>query len=130
MIDERTVVSWIEGYERSWRTAGTDHLAHLFTPTAEYRGSPFAEPCRGVAAIAELWDRERDGPDEDFSFGYEVIAVTDPRAVARVEVQYDPPDGQRYLDLWVLEFDDDGRCRSFEEWPFWPPGTPGAIAET
>ncbi|WP_327035397.1 hypothetical protein [Micromonospora ureilytica] len=27
---------------------------------------------------------------------------------------------QEYRDLWVMRFADDGRCRSFEEWPFWP----------
>jgi hypothetical protein len=26
----------------------------------------------------------------------------------------------RWLDLWVLRFDDAGRCTAFEEWPFAP----------
>ena len=25
-----------------------------------------------------------------------------------------------WRDLWVLRFDDDGRCLAFEEWPFAP----------
>lgn len=28
--------------------------------------------------------------------------------------------GERYRDLWIVRFDEDGRCREFEEWPFWP----------
>ena len=35
----------------------------------------------------------------------------------RVEVVYAH---ERWRDLWVLRFDDDGRCRAFEEWPFAP----------
>jgi hypothetical protein len=128
MIDEGSVAVWIEGYERSWRSPGTDHLADIFTPTAEYRGSPFGETLHGLEAIGEFWEAEREGPDEAFTMAYEVVAVTHPRAVARLEVQYDPPDGQRYRDLWVLEFADDGRCRSFEEWPFWPEGSFGTTS--
>jgi hypothetical protein len=125
VVDEHSVATWIERYERAWRRAGTDHLSELFAPSAAYRGSPFGVVHRGLTAIAELWERERDGPNERFTLTYEVVAVSDPRAVARLEVRYDPPDGQLYRDLWVLEFADDGRCQSFEEWPFWPAGSKG-----
>jgi hypothetical protein len=128
MIDEASAAAWVERYERAWRLPGTDDLAMLFTPAAEYRGSPFGETHRGLKAIGDLWERERHGPDEQFTLSYEVIAVTSPRAVARVEVRYDPPDGQLYRDLWILRFADDGRCESFEEWPFWPPGSQGVVA--
>jgi hypothetical protein len=48
--------------------------------------------------------------------------------VARVAVDYGDPVTQSYRDLWVMRFGPDGRCAAFEEWPFWPPGTPGVIA--
>jgi hypothetical protein len=38
--------------------------------------------------------------------------------VARVEVEY--AGGTEYRDLWIVRFAADGRCREFEEWPFWP----------
>jgi hypothetical protein len=47
-----------------------------------------------------------------------VIAVDGEAAVARVEVAYG--NGSEYRDLWVIRFAPDGRCREFEEWPFWP----------
>lgn len=59
---------------------------------------------------------------------YEVIAVRHPQAVARLEVRYDPRNGQLYRDVWIMEFAGDGRCQSFEEWPFWPEGTEGTSA--
>jgi ketosteroid isomerase-like protein len=128
VIDEGSVEGWIERYEDAWRSPGTSALAALFTDDATYQTAPFNEPHRGLPEIREMWDEERDGPDEPFTMTSEVIAVTDPRAVARVEVRYDPPDGQLYRDLWVMEFAPDGRCLSFEEWPFWPPGSDGAPA--
>jgi hypothetical protein len=37
-----------------------------------------------------------------------------------VEVSYGDPVRQEYRDLWIVRFAGDGRCASFEEWPFWP----------
>jgi ketosteroid isomerase-like protein len=122
------VEAWVAGYEAAWRSEGTDGLAGLFIEDATYQPAPFSEPRRGLARIAEMWEAERDGPDEAFTMAYEVVAASDSRAVVRLEVQYDPPHGQLYRDLWVLHFAADGRCAAFEEWPFWPPGTPGQAA--
>ena len=57
---------------------------------------------------------------------FELVAVEGDVGVARVDVRYGPPREQRYLDLWVVRLEEDGRCREFEEWPFWPPGTSGS----
>jgi SnoaL-like protein len=121
VIDRSHVHGWVEEYERVWRTAGTDQVAALFTDDATYRMSPFQEePYRGVTAIGRLWEAERSGPDEAFTMTFDVVAVEDPRAVIRVEVRYGPPLHEHWRDLWIVEFDTDGRCRSFEEWPFSP----------
>ena len=53
----KTVSStWLDRYERLWRTAGTDQLASLFTADAQYLESPVEEPRVGLAAIAAMWD--------------------------------------------------------------------------
>jgi hypothetical protein len=49
-----------------------------------------------------------------------VVAVEGNTAVARVLVRYGDPVTQEYTDLWVMRFEDGGRCEWFEEWPFWP----------
>jgi ketosteroid isomerase-like protein len=112
------VEAWIAAYERAWRTAGTAALNELFSEQAFYRMSPYGEPAQGLAAIGELWERERTGPDEEFEMDYEVLAIDGDTAVARLEVKY--ASGTEYRDLWVIRFAADGRCREFEEWPFWP----------
>lgn len=122
------VAAWVAGYEAAWRAPGTEALADLFIEDATYQPAPFREPWRGLGQIAEMWEAERAGPDEDFTMTSEVVAASDARAVVRLEVQYDPPRGALYRDLWILHFAADGRCAAFEEWPFWPPGTEGSVA--
>jgi hypothetical protein len=114
------VKDWIEAYERAWRMPGTESLAGIFTPDASYSQGPYREPVVGVPAISEMWEAERDGPDEVFSMSTEVVAVDGDTAVVRVEVEYGEPMTEEYLDLWIIRFAEDGRCRHFEEWPYWP----------
>ena len=114
------MADWVAAYERAWRAPGTGALTGIFTPDATYRQGPYDEPVTGLPAIAGLWEAERDGPDEVFRMTSEVIAADGRAAVARVEVSYGNPVRKEYRDLWVLRFADDGRCASFEEWPFWP----------
>jgi hypothetical protein len=125
-VDRQSLAAWIELYERAWRTAGTDLLAELFTGDAEYKTSPFAEPVRGLAAIGELWEREREGPDEPFTLAAEILAVEGDLGVARTDVVYGRPaphSAQRYRNLWLVRLDDEGRCTSFEEW-YWAAPAP------
>ncbi|HEY1356710.1 MAG TPA: nuclear transport factor 2 family protein [Thermoleophilaceae bacterium] len=111
------IEDWIERYERAWRTAGTEPLRALFTEEAVYRMSPYEEPFVGLERIAEMWDAEREGPDEAFDMTSEVVAVDGDTAVARVEIHYG---AREYRDLWVIKFAEDGRATEFEEWPYWP----------
>jgi hypothetical protein len=120
------VDAWLARYERAWRTHGTAALDQLFSEDASYLTAPFDPPIVGVVAIADFWERERDGPDEQFTMTSEIVAVEGDTAVARVDVKYAAPPATHYQDLWVMRFDPSGRCRAFEEWPFWPDRPPAA----
>jgi len=128
MTDRTTVSRWLAAYEAAWRAPGTDQLADMFTEDASYRQSPYTEPVVGLAAIRQMWDAEREGPDEAFIMATEIVAVDGSTAVVRVEVRYGHPVRQEYRDLWVLRLGDDGRCSWFEEWPFWPEQSPVALS--
>lgn len=117
-MTRREVESWVGGYERAWRTAGTGPLRSLFTDDATYLVSPWKAPIRGLAGIEDFWEAGRDGPDEGFTMTTVVLAVEDEVAIVRAEVDYER--GSRWRDLWVLRFGVDGRCAAFEEWPFAP----------
>lgn len=127
MANRASVEAWIEQYESAWRTAGTGPLVDLFTEDASYRMSPYEEAATGLAAIGDLWERERVGPDEVFEMSHEIVAVDGDTAVIRVEVAY--ATGAEYRDLWLIRFAADGRCDEFEEWPYWPGRPLSAIGE-
>jgi hypothetical protein len=136
-MDRAQLTEWLEGYERAWRTPGTDALAGLFAERASYSTAPYENLHRGLDAIARMWQAERAGPDEEFSMSSEIVAVEGNTGVARVEVHYRRPDEKEdrddrqrseYLDLWIVRLDDAGLCVEFEEWPFWPPDQRGAPA--
>lgn len=118
--------AWITEYEKAWRTPGTRTLGELFAPDVTYLTQPFAEPLRGLDSLGPFWENERRSPDEAFALQSEILAVDGDTGVARIEIRYDPPDGQVYRDLWIVTLGPDGRCTAFEEWPFWPEhgGTP------
>jgi ketosteroid isomerase-like protein len=127
-MDRGSIERWVADYERAWRTAGTEPLAELFTEGAVYSTGPFETPFQGRAAIERMWEAEREGHDEVFSMTSDVVAVEGQVGVVRLEVDYGNLGRPTYRDLWVIELDADGRCRSFEEWPFWPEGAEGTVA--
>ncbi|MGA9371047.1 MAG: nuclear transport factor 2 family protein [Solirubrobacterales bacterium] len=136
-MDRGQLTDWVGGYERAWRTPGTDALAELFTEDASYSTAPYETPHRGLDAIGEMWEAERNGPDEQFEMSSEVIATEGDTGVARVKVAYiAPEDGQgrrnrqrrEYRDLWIVRLDQAGLCFHFEEWPFWPRDQEGGPA--
>src|ERR1700744_1019423 len=127
MTDRAQVRRWLAEYEAAWRAPGTEGLHPIFPAAVIYRQSPYEEPVAGLDAVRRMWDAERAGPlDERFTLATDILAVDGDTAVVRAEVQYAQPE-QEYRDLWVIQLADDGRCREFEEWPYWPgrPYTPG-----
>jgi ketosteroid isomerase-like protein len=128
-VDRVTLRTWVEAYEQAWRTSGTEGLDTLFAEDATYQTAPFEDPFRGLAAISTMWEEERSDPDEAFALRSEVVAVEGDTGVVRVEVHYGEPASQTYRNLWVVRLNDEGRCTTFEEWPFWPPGSEGEFAK-
>ena len=113
------VMLWVDAYERAWRAADRDAVEQLFTPSARYLRSPYAEPLDGHAAIQDFWvDDDEDGTTFAMEAWPVVADGTD--AVVRVKIDYGDPVHQEYVDLWVLRFADDGRVEHFEEWAYWP----------
>jgi ketosteroid isomerase-like protein len=119
-VDRDHVTRWVAAYEAAWRAAGTEALAGIFAADATYRPGPYEEPVSGLTAIARMWEAERDGPGEVFELTSEIVAADNDTAVVRAEVRYGDPVAQEWRDLWIIRFAPDGRCASFEEWPFAP----------
>ena len=113
------VMRWVRAYEDGWRSEDRSAVGRLFTDDATYLRSPYAAPLVGHAAIQDFWvDDDEDGTI--FRMEAEPVAAEGTSAVVRVKVEYGDPVHQEYLDLWVLQFADDGRVEHFEEWAYWP----------
>ena len=116
------VQGWLDRWVEAWRAYDAAAIGALFAEDATYKYHPYdAEATVGREAIvAEGFLREaRDTPSHDWTAHYEPYAVEGDRAVATGESRYTNPDGSlrdRFFNVWVLRFDDAGRCAAFVEY--------------
>lgn len=125
-VTHESVQAWLDAYEHAWETYDRAEVADLFTEDAEYRWHPADDPEVGRDAIAEAWVNpggnasDRDAPGT-YLGEYHPYAVDGNRAVAIGTSTY-WSDASRskveriYYNNWLLEFGEDGRCRSFTEY--------------
>jgi ketosteroid isomerase-like protein len=121
VIDRDGLQRWLDGYVEAWRTYDEDKIRALFSDDASYRYHPLdKEPVRGRGAIVAAWLEDRDAPDS-WEAEYHPVAIDGDLAIADGWTRYriDPDRGEPekyYANLWVMRFDDDGRCLEFTEW--------------
>jgi ketosteroid isomerase-like protein len=118
VVDEAAVIRWLSDYVAAWQSYDPDTIGELFSEDAEYRYHPWDEAVRGRDAIVASWLEE---PDEQGSWTAEYhpwIAEGD-RAVAVGVSRYLAADRatveSEYHNVFLLAFDNDGRCREFTE---------------
>lgn len=112
-VDPGRVRQWLDDYLTAWTSNAPGDVERLFTPDAEYRFRPYAEPLRGRDAIIAGWLESKDEPGS-WTARFEPLAVDGDLVIAVGAVDYD--NGDSYSNMWVIRFDADGRCASFTEW--------------
>jgi hypothetical protein len=125
-LTKETAAGWLRAYVRAWETYDADAVADLFNEDATYSYYPFDEPIRGRLAIVASWLEGKD-PVGTYEGRYEPVAIDGNLAVANGRSRYfkDASKAElirEYDNLFLIEFDDDGRCRSFREWYMSPRG--------
>ena len=118
------VQRWLDDYREAWLSYDGTAIAALFSEDALYRYHPWDEPVRGRDAIVSDWvapdgnASTRDEPDS-WDARYEPYALEGECAVAvgwsRYVAQGEQPE-RTYRNCYLLEFEPDGRCRSFIEY--------------
>lgn len=118
------VQHWLDRYIAAWRSYDAAEIGDLFSEDSEYRYHPWDEPIRGREEIVRAWvapegnESLRDEPDT-WDARYEPFVVQGGRAVAvgwsRYFAQGDTPE-KLYHNVYLLEFDGGGLCRSFTEY--------------
>jgi ketosteroid isomerase-like protein len=112
-IDLDHAQRWIDGYLAAWASNDPAAIKTLFAVNATYRERPYATPRIGVDAIVADWIERKDEPGS-WTARLEPLLVHDDVAIVTGEVDY--TDGDRYSNLWVIRFGDDGRAVEFTEW--------------
>ena len=125
-LTRETVAAWLRAYIRAWETYDPDAVAALFSEDATYSYLPFDEPVRGRRAIVASW-LEGKNPPGTYEADYKPVAIDGNLAVAQGRSRYFKDASKvelarQYDDLFLIEFDDEGRCRSFREWYIRPRG--------
>jgi uncharacterized protein (TIGR02246 family) len=127
-MDRVAVQNWLDRYVEAWKTYDPEQVAALFADDATYRYHPYDpedEVVRGRDAIVRDWIEpegnasSRDQPGT-YDGKYEAYAVDGDRAVAVGWSTYwrDPERknlDKTYDNVFLLRFDDDGRCVEFTE---------------
>ncbi len=128
MADMAAVQRWLDAYVAAWRSNNRAEITALFTEDTVYRPLPYDEPLRGPEAIATAWIADTDPPGS-WTADYQAVAVTGEVGVGRGVTRYQAGDGRperEYASVFLLRFDERGRCREYVEW--WvkrPPKSPG-----
>jgi hypothetical protein len=111
------VQRWLDRYVEAWRTYDPATIGDLFADDVSYAYQPYREPTRGRDAVVAEWLESPDDP-ASWEASYEPYAVDGDRAVAVGESRY--LEGGKlarlYYNVWLLRFDDDGRCADFVEY--------------
>jgi len=118
MLDNATVSAWLDAYVHAWKTYDPQAIGALFSDQATYAYDPFNKPVRGRAAIVAFWLEDRDDPGT-YDGHYEPIMIEGNRAVTNGRSLYYKQDGSisaEWDNIFVLRFDDEGRCVEYREW--------------
>jgi ketosteroid isomerase-like protein len=125
-LTKQQVASWLGNYVRAWETYDPDLIGALFAEDVVYEYHPFDEPVRGRLAVVTSWLEGKDTPGT-YEGHYEPVAIDGNVAVAHGRTRYFKDASKAELDrefdnIFVLRFDEQGRCRSLREWYMSPRG--------
>jgi hypothetical protein len=123
-MNRETLQVWLDKYVDAWRTYDPAQIADLFSEDALYYYSPWDEqnPLRGREEIVADWLREPN-PAGSWEAHYVPVAVEGNVGVAQGRTRYFKPDRsieRQFDNIFVMQFDDAGRCVRFTEWYMQP----------
>ena len=116
-MDASQAQDWLNRYIEAWRTGDRPLIGDLFSEETRYRYHPYDKPMSGRQAVVQSWLEDED-PTQEWEADYQVFAVEGDRMVATGTSRYLPSrdhEEQIYHNVFLVEFDDEGRCREFTE---------------
>jgi len=117
-LTESTFRIWLDSYGKASAENDPQASVELFARNAKYYETPFDEPMIGSNAIYKYWAMGAQA-FKDKESTYEILSVKDNLGIARWQSKFtDIKSNKRFaLDcLFLVEFDDNDKCRLFREW--------------
>lgn len=111
---------WLQKYGAAWVARDARAAGPLFTADAIYHENAFEAPMQGRAAIEEYWAKVTLDQRE-VKFESKVVSVSGNTGVAtwKASFRLESTGATISLDgIFLLEFDEQGVCRSLREWWF------------
>jgi SnoaL-like domain len=109
---------WLERYVEAWRSNDATIIEGLFSKDVSYRYHAYDEPIVGRDELVRSWLESPDDPDS-WEASYTPFVVEGDRMVATGTSRYFPvgefPE-RLFYNVFLIEFDDEGRCREFLEY--------------
>ncbi len=126
MITHESVQAWLDDYVAAWKSLDPDQIRALFTEDVQYTYTPFDEPLMGREEVVLAWLEDFDDPPGSYDASYHPVAIEGHVAVTNGRTRYFAADGRTvaavFDNIFVLTFDEVGRCAIFREWYVTPRG--------
>jgi SnoaL-like protein len=127
-MDKATAQAWLDAYVEAWKTYDRGQVESLFAEDVTYRYHPYDpedDVLHGRAEVVSSWlapDGAASSRDAEGTYDakYDVYAVDGDRVVAVGWSKYFSDASRSTLDrtyhnVFLIEFDESGRCRHFTE---------------
>ena len=117
-LDTPALEAWLQKYGAAWVARDAAAAGPLFSNDATYHEMPFDAPKQGRAAIEEYW-RTITADQRDVKFESKVISTNGNTGVAHWKATFRLQSTGATITLdgvFVLEFDEQGVCKSLREW--------------
>lgn len=119
-LKEPAVEAWLQKYGAAWVARDARAAGPLFSTDAIYHENAFEVPMQGRAAIEAYWAKVT-ADQRDVKFESKIISVKGNTGVAtwKASFKLQSTGATIALDgIFVLEFDEQGVCKSLREWWF------------
>jgi ketosteroid isomerase-like protein len=112
------VADWLAAYGRAWETRDADAASALFARDAEYFETPYSEPFVGPEGVRNYWAKVT-ADQRDIEFESQIVGTADRTSAATWRATFTLASSGAFVELdgvFLLEFDDEGRCTKLREW--------------
>jgi ketosteroid isomerase-like protein len=110
--------SWLADYGSAWEARDAAAAAALFTADASYFETPYSPPFRGQEGVRGYWAKVT-ADQRKVKFRSEAIGIAGGTGVAKWNAVFELASTGNRVELdgvFLLEFDDQGRCTTLREW--------------